>query len=70
MKRESFLIVSSYELLSVCQASIVGKTLYKKIILEFIGENGKDIKLRNNMFSVVLVVADWLSKGTKRRPIT
>ena len=40
----NFLIVSSYELLNICQASIVDETWYaKKSILKILGENDKNI---------------------------
>ena len=43
----NFLIFSSYELLIICQASIVDETQYaKKFILKTLGENYKNIKLR------------------------
>ena len=50
----NFLIVSSYELLNICQASIVDETWYAKNILKILGENDKNIKLRK-IWGVVLV---------------
>ena len=42
----NFLIVASYELLNICQASILDETLYaKKIILKILGESDKNITL-------------------------
>ena len=37
----NFLIISSYELLNICQASIVDESWYAKIILKSLGENDK-----------------------------
>ena len=52
----NFLIVSSYELLNICQASIVDEPWYaKKIILKILGENDKSIKFRK-IWGVVLVL--------------
>ena len=58
----NLLIVSSYELLNICQASIVDETWYaKKSILKILGENDKNIKLRK-IWGVVLV---YLFSGQK-----
>ena len=51
----NFLIVSSYELLNICQASIVYEIWYAKIILKMLGENCKNIKLRK-ILGVALVL--------------
>ena len=47
-ENSNFLIVSSYELLNIYQASIVDEPWYakKKIILKILGENDKSIKFR------------------------
>ena len=52
----NFLIVSSYELLNICQASILDEPWYakKKIILKILGENYKSVKFRK-IWVVVLV---------------
>ena len=50
----NLLIVSSYELLNICQASIVDESWYAKIILKILGENYKNIKMRK-IWGVVLV---------------
>ena len=51
----NFFIVSSYELLNICQASILDETLYaKKNILKILGNNDKNMKLRK-IWGVVLV---------------
>ena len=50
----NFLIVSPYELLNICQASIIDETWYAKIILKILGENDKNIKLRK-IWGIVMV---------------
>ena len=49
-----FFIVSLYELLNICQASVVDETWCAKIILKILGENDENIKLRK-IWGVVLV---------------